>query len=34
MFDNEVNKLFASFSAIFAPVEKGFLIATSRAASV
>jgi hypothetical protein len=34
MFDNEVNNLFASLSAILAPAERDLLIATSRAASV
>jgi len=34
MFDNEVNNLFASFLAILAPAEKGFLITTSLAASI
>jgi len=34
MFDNEVNKLFASSFAIFAPSEKDLLITTSRASSV
>jgi hypothetical protein len=34
MFDNDMNRLFASFFAITAPAEKAFLINVSLAVSV